>query len=400
MPPDTKPLRILCIVAIIDILGFGILIPLVPYMAEQFGAEPRTITWIMGSYSLFQLIAAPIWGRLSDRYGRRPILISSLAGACISYLILCFAQNIEWLLASRMLAGFMAGNLAAAFAYASDVSKPEDRAKSLGMVGAAIGIGFMLGPAIGGALAGDNEQTANFTLPALVAAFLSVVAIVLVKVALPESHPQHERTLARERPALSTLQLFVQRPPLRFIAGAALLVTTAQGILESIFAIWALHKFGFGPRTVGLMLFGLAVVAVSMQGGFVRVLVPKLGERRLAALGIVAYVTGLFIVAEAGLSLPLTILGFALCGVGAGAFNPTASALASKQSGPSDRGAVMGTYQASTSLARVIGPFISGPIYAMFGPDAPFFAGACIMIPALWLIWHSQKAVTAFEQRA
>jgi MFS transporter, DHA1 family, tetracycline resistance protein len=387
MPQDTKPLRILCLVAVIDILGFGILIPLVPYMGERFGAEPRTITWILGAYSLCQLIAAPFWGRLSDRYGRRPILITSLAGACVSYLILCFARNVEWLLASRMLAGFMAGNLAAAFAYASDVSKPEDRAKSLGMVGASIGIGFMLGPAIGGTLAGNDEQSANFALPATVSAALSILAIVLVKVALPESHPHHERVRSRERRALTPLQLFAQRPPLRFIAGAALLVTTAQGILESIFAIWALHKFGFGPRTVGLMLFGLAVVAVSMQGGFVRVLVPKLGETRLATIGIASYITGLFIVAQAGMSLPLTIFGFALCGIGAGAFNPSASALASKQSTVSDRGVVMGTYSASTSLARVIGPFISGPIYVMFGPDAPFLAGACVMIPALWLIW-------------
>jgi MFS family permease len=166
----------------------------------------------------------------------------------------------------------------------------------------------------------------------------------------------------------------------------------AQGILESIIAVWAWNQFGFGPRTVGLMLFGLAVVAVSMQGGFVRVLAPKLGETRLATLGIAAYISGLFIASEAGGSLAFTIFGLALCGVGAGAFNPSASALASKQSQPSDRGAVMGTYQASTSLARVIGPFISGPIFATFGASAPFMAGACIMLPAAWLIWQAQRA--------
>src|SRR5687767_8025938 len=136
-------------------------------MADRFGADPQTITWIMGSYSLCQLVSAPIWGRLSDRFGRRPILISSLVGASISYVMLGFADNLLWLLVSRMLAGLMAGNLAAAFAYASDVSRPEDRAKTLGMVGAAIGTGFMLGPAIGGVLAGEDERTANFLIPAL-----------------------------------------------------------------------------------------------------------------------------------------------------------------------------------------------------------------------------------------
>ena len=159
-------LRALFVVCVIDVLGFGILIPLVPYMAERFGARPETLTAILGSYSLCQLIAAPLWGRLSDRYGRRPVLMTSLAGACVSYVLLGFAGSLTLLLISRMLAGCMAGNLAAAFAYASDVSPPAERAKSLGLVGAAIGIGFMLGIPIGGVLAGEDVHHANFLLPA------------------------------------------------------------------------------------------------------------------------------------------------------------------------------------------------------------------------------------------
>src|SRR6186713_1662482 len=151
----------LFIVSVIDILGFGILIPLVPYMGVRFNAPAEWITPIMGSYSLCQLLAAPFWGRLSDRFGRRPILMTSLAGACLSYGLLGFADNLWWLLASRMLAGFMAGNISAAFAYASDISTPENRSKALGTVGAAIGVGFMFGPAIGGLLAGNDEHTAN-----------------------------------------------------------------------------------------------------------------------------------------------------------------------------------------------------------------------------------------------
>jgi MFS family permease len=149
-------MQALFIVCVIDILGFGILIPLVPYMADRFGAPPQLITPILGAYSLCQLVAAPFWGRLSDIYGRRPILMSSLAGACVSYAILGFADSIWWLLVSRVLAGFMAGNISAAFAYASDISAPENRARALGTVGAAIGVGFMLGPAIGGILAGTG----------------------------------------------------------------------------------------------------------------------------------------------------------------------------------------------------------------------------------------------------
>src|SRR5665213_2990072 len=190
-PHRAPSLNALFVVSMIDVLGFGVLIPLVPYMAQRYGAGPSLTTAILGSYSLCQLLAAPIWGRLSDRYGRRPILMSSLVGACLSYVILGFANSPWIVLAARMLAGFMAGNLAAAFAYASDVSTPATRAKSMGMVGAAIGIGFMLGIPIGGILAGDHAQSANFVWPAVVSASLSLVALALVKFLLPESHVKH-----------------------------------------------------------------------------------------------------------------------------------------------------------------------------------------------------------------
>jgi DHA1 family tetracycline resistance protein-like MFS transporter len=160
-----RQLGALFLFCVIDTLGFGILIPLVPYMAHHFGVAPQYITPVLGSYSLCQLLAAPWWGHMSDRYGRRPILMSSLAGACLSYVLLGLAHNIWWLLASRMLAGFMAGNIAAAFAYASDVSRPEKRAATLGLIGAAIGIGFSLGQPIGGLLAGKDPDSANFVAP-------------------------------------------------------------------------------------------------------------------------------------------------------------------------------------------------------------------------------------------
>jgi MFS transporter, DHA1 family, tetracycline resistance protein len=396
-PPRAPSLRILFLVSMIDVLGFGVLIPLVPYMAHRFGAGPSLITAILGSYSLCQLLAAPVWGRLSDRYGRRPILMSSLIGACLSYGILGFANSLWMLLAARMLAGFMAGNLAAAFAYASDVSTPDTRAKSMGMVGAAIGIGFMLGIPMGGILAGDQAQSADFLKPAIASALLSLVALALVKFLLPESHARQvvPRHAADDRAAAASplraggpLSLLRTRPRLLSIASAALLVTTAQGILESIFALWALTRFGAGPRTVSLALFGAALVAVIMQGGLVRVLAPRLGERRLALAGVLSYVLGLLLVGLAGTSLGAAALGLLFCGAGMGAFSPSASALASRQSQGEDRGAVMGTYQAATSLARVIGPFVDGPVYALWGANSPFLAAAGIAAPALLLIWR------------
>jgi DHA1 family tetracycline resistance protein-like MFS transporter len=386
-------MRALFIVCVIDILGFGILIPLVPYMADRFGASPSLITPILGVYSLCQLLAAPFWGRLSDRYGRRPILMSSLSGACISYVILGWANNLWWLLLSRMLAGFMAGNIAAAFAYASDISAPENRARALGTVGAAIGIGFMLGPAIGGVLAGNDEHTANFALPAAVSAGLSLLAISLVFFMLPESHAVEHRAPERDPNRRSPLQLLRERPTLRLIVSGAFLVTCSQAILESIFAIWAMNKFSFGPRTVGIVLFCLALIPVIMQGGLVRVLAPLLGEVRLAIIAIVSWVVGLLIIAGSD-HLPLAMVGLACCGVGSGLFSPSASALASKQATSRDRGVVMGTYQSGLSLARSLIPFASGALYAGLGPSAPFLAGACVTLPAAWLIWNSQRVAS------
>ncbi|HET7756707.1 MAG TPA: MFS transporter [Steroidobacteraceae bacterium] len=377
--------------SVIDTLGFGILIPLVPYMADRFGAPPAAITPILGSYSLCQLIAAPFWGRLSDRYGRRPILMSSLAGACLSYVILGCAHNLWWLLASRMLAGLMAGNIAAAFAYASDVSAPERRAASMGLIGAAIGVGFTLGQPIGGLLAGPDPRTADFVAPAVVSACLSLGAILLVRFVLPESHTAAHRRAQPDEPRRGSWRLLRERSALAFVAAATLAVTYSQSILESIFAIWALHKYGFGPRTVGLLLFGVALPALLMQGGLVRVLAPRLGEVRLARCGVLAYVAGLLALAAAS-AVTTTVAGLILCGAGLGAYNPSAYALASRQSHAHDRGAVMGTYAASASLARVIGPFTSGIIYALLGPAAPFLVGACVTLPALWLVGRVRAA--------
>jgi DHA1 family tetracycline resistance protein-like MFS transporter len=382
---------VLFFVCVIDILGFGILIPLVPYMADRLGVTPALITPILGIYSLCQLIAAPLWGRLSDRFGRRPILISSLAGACVSYLLLGLAHTVAGLVVARALAGVMAGNIAAAFAYASDISTPANRAKSMGTVGAAIGIGFMLGPAIGGLLAGDDIRSANFMRPAALSAALSLVAMALVFFVLRESHAPEQRAAPGSAPRAGALALLLARPALRALAAASFLFTCSQAIFESIFAIWALRKFGFGPRTVGLVLFSLAIIAVGVQGGLVRVLVPLFGEMRLAVCGVALYVAGLLLVASAA-GLALTFVGLSCCGIGGGTFIPCASALASKQADPRERGAVMGTYQAGASLARALVPLVSGAIYVGLGPSAPFLAGAVVTAPAAWLVWYAVRS--------
>jgi len=272
------------------------------------------------------------------------------------------------------------------------VSTPEKRAGTLGLIGAAIGIGFTLGQPLGGLLAGPDAAHANFVAPALLSTLTSLTAILLVRFVLPESHGSGSRAQQRpDEPRRGSWRLLRERPALARLAAATLVVTYSQAILESIFAIWALHRYGFGPRTVGFLLFGVALPALLMQGGVVRLLVPRLGEARLAMWGVLLYVAGLVTLSVAP-ALGGTIAGLFLCGTGLGAYNPSAFALASKQSRGHDRGAVMGAYVASGSLARVLGPFSSGPLYALLGSAAPFLIGACVTLPAAWLMRRAGRA--------
>jgi DHA1 family tetracycline resistance protein-like MFS transporter len=381
----------LLVICAIDILGFGIMVPLLPYMGDRFGASPAVITSVFGAYSLCQFLAAPLWGRLSDRYGRRPILISSMLGACVSYLALAGATNVWWLFASRAVAGTMAGNLAAAMAYGSDISRPEDRAKTLGAVGAAIGLGFLAGPVLGGLLAGNDIASANFQRPALVSACLSIIAVLLVWRALPESHTAERRaeTLGAARRSRPWV-LLRARPALAWIVGAALLMTFSQSIFESIFALWAMDGYGLGPRSVGLMMGVLAIMMILTQGGLVRWLAPRLGEHRLAMLGIAAYALGALLVATAH-HVGGVLVGFVFCGLGVGGFLPSGSALASREADAAGRGAVMGVYQSGVSLGRVLAPFTSGAVYARLGHDAPFLLATGIALQAIWCILGAQR---------
>jgi MFS family permease len=393
-----KRLLVLFFIVVVDLLGFGIIIPLFPYLGVRLGATPEQITPILGVYSLCQFIAAPLWGRLSDRIGRRPVLMSSMLGAAASYLILAYADSIGWLIFSRALGGFMAGNISAAMAYAADVTSDEDRARGLGMVGAAIGIGFMLGPALGGILAGNDLQTATFELPALVAAGSSVVAFFGVLLWLPESHTaEHRSRHEHERGPRSAWRRVMDRPALLMIIGAVLLVTVAHSMLESIIAIWAMDRLHMGPRQLGIFLFTMGAVVVAIQGGAAGRLARELGEKRVALLGVTTYLAGLMLLALAN-DVRLMIAAGVLLGIGLGMYLPSLSSLASKQADPSERGMVMGTYQSATSLARIIGPMVSGTLYVAISFRAPFVAGIAVALPALWLIVQSQRTGAAARE--
>jgi DHA1 family tetracycline resistance protein-like MFS transporter len=228
-----------------------------------------------------------------------------------------------------------------------------------------------------------------------VSASASVLAMLLVLLLLPESHTaEHRGAAAASAPRARAWELLRRLPALRWLTLATLLVTFALSTLESIFAIWAMNRYRVGPRTVGMALFALAIVAVATQGGLMRRLAPRYGESRLAIAGIILLAAGVASLAF-GAALPLVILGMMACGLGAGLFNPSGLALASREAQADNRGAVMGTYQSGASLARVLAPFASGPTYMHIGPSAPFLLAGVVTSQALWCILGVRRAHAA-----
>jgi DHA1 family tetracycline resistance protein-like MFS transporter len=222
-----SPLAAIFLTVFVDLVGFGIIVPLLPFYAEHFHASPETVTLLMAIYSLMQFFSAPLWGALSDRHGRKPVLLASLLGIGLSYLWLAFAHSLWALFAARALAGIMAGNIAAAQAYVADVTPPEKRAQGMGLIGAAFGLGFILGPAIGGLLGGEDPTAPRFLGPGLAAAGLSFLALIFAVVALKESLDPAHRTVAGHRPLsrFSALAAGLGDPQLRLTVILLFLVT-------------------------------------------------------------------------------------------------------------------------------------------------------------------------------
>ncbi len=276
---------ILFLIVFIDLVGFGVVIPLLPYYALHFDASPFEVTTMMACYSLAQFVASPLLGRLSDRVGRRPVLLVSLACSVLSYLWLALAPALWMLFAARLLAGAGAGNIAAAQAYIADVTPPEKRAKGMGMIGAAFGLGFTVGPAIGGLLAGSDPTTAALARPAFLAAALSAIAFLITAARLKESLPPEARG-AKDRPGrIALLRSAVTRPTLGRLVLLFFITVAAFAGMETTFALWANDKFGWGPEQIGWIFFYVGIVLAALQGGAIGKLAARFGEARLVTFG-------------------------------------------------------------------------------------------------------------------
>jgi MFS family permease len=372
---------ILFLIVFVDLVGFGLVIPLLPFYAERFDASPQQVTILLAVFSLMQMLASPLWGRLSDRIGRRPVLMASLAASALSYVWLGFADALWMLFAARGLAGACAGNISAAQAYIADVTPPEKRARGMGMIGAAFGLGFIFGPAIGGMVAGNDLATADLKSPGLIAAGLSLAAFLGVLFLLKESRPAG----AGERPRrgrIATLTEALGRPVLSRLLVIFFLVILAFAAMESTFALWAMRQFGWGPEQVGYVFTFVGVLSAVMQGGLIGPLTRRFGEERLMTAGLVLIGLGLLLLPFAR-AVPALGVAVAALALGMGAMQPSLNSLISRRAGDDEQGGVLGVAQSVGSLSRVLGPLIAGALFSGFGRNSPFFWGALLVVLSL-----------------
>ena len=374
-------LAILFLTVFVDLVGFGIVLPLLPFYADRFGASGLQIGVLVFSYSAAQLLFAPIWGRLSDRYGRRPILIVGLIGSAISYVIFAYAGSILALLLSRIMAGVGGANIPVAQAYIADITPPEKRAGGMGLIGAAFGLGFIFGPAIGGLLAPIAPEA-----PGLAAAALCAVNAGLAFFFLPESLSVAERGRrfvrraieAADAPSrLEQVRILLRDRAVVQILVLSFLFTAAFSSMHPVFPLFVEDRLGLGERGVGWLFTFLGTVSAIMQGGVVRALAPRIGELGLVRLCAIPFAVGLLLIGLAQ-SLWVILLGLTLLAVGFGGTLPSLVSLLS-QAVPDDvQGGSLGVGQSVTAASRIFGPLLGGVMWDLAGPTSPFVAGSLL----------------------
>lgn len=360
----------------LDLVGFGIVIPLLPLYAKRFGAGPVAVAWLLAVYSLMQFFFAPWWGRVSDRVGRRPVMLVGLFGAAASYLACGLAGSLAVLFAARVLSGVTGATVGVAQAYVADVTGPADRAKGMGMIGAAFGIGFIVGPALGGALSGFGPAV-----PFFAAAALALMNGVAAAFRLPESLPAEGRDARRRGFGLAerARALFGAGTPgrLRALYLAGFLATLAFAAMEGTFSLWADARWHATRHGIAYLFAYMGIVSVIAQGGVVGRLAKRIGERNTALVGGVLLAAGLAGVAAAP-TVPLMMAALAVLAFGQGTTSPAVSSLVSRQGSAADQGRLLGVNQSLSALGRVIGPVCGGIALAHVGLAAPFAVAAVL----------------------
>ncbi len=370
-------------VVFLNLLGFGIIVPLLPFYAQSFDARPWEIALIFSAFALGCFFGEPFWGKLSDRYGRKPLLLWTVACNGLCYVALIYAPTAFAAFAIRFFGGLASGNNAVIQGYIADVTPPHLRARRMGWLGAANAIGLIFGPSIGGLFARTDMGPAGFQIPLMMCAALSASCLTALLLFVREPDVQ-DRKLHPMVSRLAATGEVLRHPVLRRLMLLTFLIGGAFSGVESIFGLWGHARFDWGPREVGLCFGVVGVIAGFTQFFLIGPLVERFGERHVLAFGMAMAVLGSLLQPWSS-GLPMSILFLALAALGQSIAYPTVAALVSRNSDPRKQGQVLGLNNATGALARVVGPLVLGMSFAGLGINSPFWLAAVIVVPAILL---------------
>lgn len=371
-------------VVLLDLIGFGIVIPILPFLSPQLGADKFDVALIIVTYAVGAGLCGPLWGRLSDRIGRKPVIMICLAGAAISYVMLGLASALWMVYVARGFAGLMAGNVGVASAMMADITRPENRARGMGLIGSAFGLGLVLGPLLGGLLSGDQP---GFAVPCAVAGVMSILAMIAAGVFLPESlAPERlaENRAGQRSGGAESVYGMLRKEGLRLLVLQFCLHSICVSSLTYLFPLWAGDMLGWGPRQVGVVFGIQGGIMVLVQGGLIGWLVDTLGELNLLRMAVTAFVLGLFSAAFAQ-TMPVMVGSIFLAMTGGTLCMPLLNAIVSQRTDAASRGRVLGTTGSVGSWGRVIGPLLAGGNLAIFGYSAAWLGTTFIAL--FYLAW-------------
>jgi DHA1 family tetracycline resistance protein-like MFS transporter len=407
-PKRPAALAFIFITILIDVIGLGVIIPVLPTLIEQLTGEgvsraSQYAGWLSFAYAAAQFFFAPVIGGLSDRFGRRPVLLASLLGLGCDYVFLALAPTIAWLFVGRVVAGITGASFTTATAYIADVSPPEKRAQNFGLVGAAFGLGFIVGPVLGGLVAHWGPRV-----PFIVAAALSLLNFTYGLLVVPESLPAEQRRPFewRRANAVASLARLGQYPQIIGLVVSLVLLFLAGSATQSVWTFYTIYKFGWGEQLIGYSLGAVGVGALVVQGGLVRVAIPRLGAARAIVLGMVCYLTGhlLFALATRGWMMFAITAVYALGGLA----GPAMQGAISSQVPSTEQGELQGTLTSLISATGVVGPLLMTSLFAYFTgrnapvqlPGAPFLLGALLSVLALLIALGPLRRLPAAEPLA
>lgn len=382
-----RSLILILVFVFIDVLGFSLILPLLPYYAADFDASSIMVGLLLSANALTQMIGAPVLGRLSDRYGRKPLLLLSISGTIVGFLILGFANSLAVLFLSRILDGLLGGNVSLAQAYIADSTTRENRAQGLGLIGAAFGVGFIFGPALGGALSTGG----NYALPAFAAAGLAALNLIGALFWLPESLPVEKRTSpeAKRRTKFSLNALFgaLRRPCVGPLLSVVLIYGLAFTIFQTMFSLFTQQKLGFTAQTTSYVLTYVGVLVVLVQGGGIRWLSAKFSDKQLIFSGAILLIVGLLGWAYSN-SLTVLLIALAPLALASGMLRVSTNSALTKSVPAAEVGGILGLSASFNSFTAVIAPLIGSFLLAEISPAAPGVAGALLMGGAALLTWR------------